>query len=259
DEGVDGEPGPDPTLIDPAEECAGLDGDNPPLVFSKPLHEMTLTQIATELSAADCPAFSRLRPATLLGGPVLPGSIARRAAFGSRLEVIVHPGQAPPEPRYTPSRKLADFVRCRDLTCRFPGCREPATNCDLDHVIPWPYGTTCASNLACLCRKHHLLKTFWVDAVGWRVTQCTDGTQHWTAPDGRIHTTTPGSRLLFPSLSAPTAPVITTGTPPARSSGLATPRRRSTRAEDRARRIAYERELNRAEIDNLPPEPPPPF
>jgi hypothetical protein len=261
DEGVDGEPGPDPepTLIDPAEECAGLDGDNPPLVFSKPLHEMTLTQIATELSAADCPAFSRLRPATLLGGPVLPGSIARRAASGSRLEVIVHPGQAPPEPRYTPSRKLADFVRCRDLTCRFPGCREPATNCDLDHVIPWPYGTTCASNLACLCRKHHLLKTFWVDDVGWRVTQCTDGTQHWTAPDGRIHTTTPGSRLLFPSLSAPTAPVITTGTPPARSNGLATPRRRSTRAEDRARRIAHERELNRAEIDNLPPEPPPPF
>jgi hypothetical protein len=255
----DSTPDPEPTLIDPAEECAGLDGDNPPLVFSKPLREMTLAQIATELSAADCPAFSQLRPATVLGGPVLPGSIARRAASGSRLEVIVHPGQAPPEPRYTPSRKLADFVRCRDLTCRFPGCREPATNCDLDHVIPWPYGTTCASNLACLCRKHHLLKTFWVDDVGWRVTLCTDGTQHWTAPDGRIHTTTPGSRLLFPSLSAPTAPVITTGTPSARSSCLATPRRRSTRAEDRARRIAYERELNRAEIDDLPPEPPPPF
>jgi hypothetical protein len=250
-------PDPQPTLMDPAQECAGLDGDNPPLVFSRPLREMTLDQLATELTAADHPAFSQLRPATLLGGPVLPGSLARRAARDARLQLIAHPGQAPPEPRYTPSRKLADFVRCRDLTCRFPGCRQPATTCDLDHVIPWPYGPTCASNLACLCRKHHLLKTFWIDDVGWRVTQQPDGTQHWTAPDGRTHTTTPGSRLLFPSLSAPTAPAIVTGTPPACSSGLAMPRRRTTRADDHAHRIAYERELNRTDIANTPPEPPP--
>ncbi|MDT5180200.1 MAG: hypothetical protein QOJ95_4398, partial [Mycobacterium sp.] len=29
--------------------------------------------------------------------------------------------------------------------------------------------------------------------------------------------------------------------------------------DDRARRIAYERELNRTDITNTPPEPPPPF
>jgi len=27
----------------------------------------------------------------------------------------------PPEPHYTPSRALTDFVRCRDLTYRIPG------------------------------------------------------------------------------------------------------------------------------------------
>ncbi|MGA8252679.1 MAG: DUF222 domain-containing protein, partial [Mycobacterium sp.] len=39
-----------------------------------------------------------------------------------------------PEQGYTPSAKLADFVRCRDLTCRAPGCDRPATQCDLDHT-----------------------------------------------------------------------------------------------------------------------------
>ena len=110
---------------------------------------------------------------------------------------IVHPGQAPPEPRYRPSKKLADFVRCRDLTCRFPGCHEPATNCDLDHTIPWPYGPTQASNLKTVCRRHHLLKTFW---PGWQDRQYPDGTVQWTAPDGQVHVTTPGSRLPFPEL-----------------------------------------------------------
>ncbi|REA06906.1 HNH endonuclease signature motif containing protein, partial [Mycobacterium tuberculosis] len=81
---------------------------------------------------------------------------------------LVHPGDAPPEPGYAPSKALADFVRCRDLTCRWPGCDEPATNCDLDHTIPYAAGgPTHASNLKCYCRTHHLVKTFW----GWRDQQ----------------------------------------------------------------------------------------
>ena len=43
---------------------------------------------------------------------------------------------------------------------RFPGCDEPAQHCDIDHTIAYPTGPTQASNLKCLCRKHHLLKTF---------------------------------------------------------------------------------------------------
>ena len=58
-----------------------------------------------------------------------------------------------PEPGYTPSAKLADFVRCRDLTCRAPGCDRPAFQCDVDHTIPYAKGgATHPSNLKCLCR-----------------------------------------------------------------------------------------------------------
>jgi hypothetical protein len=184
----------------------------------------------------------------MMGGQFLPGPVARRAALNATLTAIIHPGLAPPEPRYVPSKKLADFVRCRDLTCRFPGCKEPATNCDPDHTIPWPYGPTQASNLKALCRKHHLLRTFWSGEGGWRDRQEPDGTVIWTDPDGRTHAATPGSRLLFPELCAPAAPVIATGTPPAHTAGLAMPRRRTTRAEDCFRRITDERELNRAAI-----------
>jgi hypothetical protein len=209
-------------------------------LFSEPLREVTLT----EAMSTRVGHFASIRPAAMMGGQFLPGAIARRAALNATLTMVLHPGLAPPERRYRPSQKLADFVRCRDLTCRFPGCTEPATNCDVDHTIPWPYGPTQAANLKCLCRKHHLLKTFWGGEGGWRDRQEPDGTVIWTAPDGRTHATTPGSRLLFPELSEPTAPAVATGTPSGHTAGLTMPRRRNTRSEDRARRINYERELN---------------
>jgi hypothetical protein len=66
---------------------------------------------------------------------------------------LIHPTDAPPKAGYTPSQALADFVRCRDLTCRFPGCDKPAACCHLDHTIPYrDGGRTHASNLKCLCR-----------------------------------------------------------------------------------------------------------
>ena len=225
----------------PAAERTALDGE-PPAMFTKPLRELTLTEALTPTPGR----LASLRPAAMMGGQFLPGAIACRAAIGATITPIVHPGQAPPEPRYRPSKKLADFVRCRDLTCRFPGCRVPATNCDVDHTIPWPCGPTAASNLKCLCRRHHLLKTFWGGQRGWRDEQLDDGTIVWTAPDGRRHITTPGSRLLFPELSQPTRTVEASGGPAHHASGLTMPRRTTTRAHDRARRIQHERELNEA-------------
>jgi hypothetical protein len=92
---------------------------------------------------------------------------------------------------------LADVVRCQDLTCRFPGCDRLAVGRDLDHTIPYgDGGRTPASNLKCLCRVHHLIKTFW----GWRDRQLPDATVIWTSPSGQTYVTTPGSALLFPSL-----------------------------------------------------------
>ncbi|MCV7423578.1 DUF222 domain-containing protein [Mycobacterium yunnanensis] len=220
-----------------ADECAAIDGVEPRL-FDKPLRDLTLTELMTPTPGR----LAKLRPAALMGGQFLPGAIACRAAIGATITSIVHPGQAPPENRYRPSKKLADFIRCRDMTCRFPGCRVPATNCDVDHTIPWPHGPTAASNLKCVCRRHHLLKTFWGGENGWRDRQLDDGTVIWTAPDGLEYVTTPASRLLFPELSRPTATVRVRDVPASHTAGLTMPRRKNTRAQDRADRIRLERE-----------------
>ncbi|TPG35229.1 HNH endonuclease signature motif containing protein [Mycolicibacterium hodleri] len=242
----------DPELADAedaAAEFSALDGSLP-TAFSKPLREQTLIEAWTALTNLAPAASSTIRPATMMSGAFLPGAIAQRAALGAMITTITHPGQTPPENRYTPSKRLADFVRARDLTCRFPGCCAPATNCDLDHTIPWPYGPTQASNLKALCRKHHLLKTFWSGDGGWQDRQFPDGTVEWTAPNGRRHLTRPGSRPLFPELCTPTAPTVSTGRVPlSHNPGLRMPRRQTTRAQDRARRIVEERELNRADAE----------
>jgi hypothetical protein len=191
------------------------------------------------------------RPGAIIGGPFLPGSLARRSALTATIRKVCHPGDSPPEPRYTPSHRLAEFVRCRDLTCRFPGCNESATHADIDHTIAWPIGPTCASNLKCLCRRHHLLKTFWGGPNGWRDRQLPDGTIIWTSPHGRAYVTEPGGKLLFPSLCAPTAPVTITDEAktkaPQPNPGLTMPRRQRTRAQGRAQRITDDRRFNEEE------------
>jgi hypothetical protein len=89
--------------------------------------------------------------------------------------------------RYRPSEQLSSTVIARDGTCRFPGCRRAAAGCDLDHTVPWPQGRTEESNLAALCRSHHLLKTF----GGWTVEQLPDAVMLWTTPTGRVFHTQP--------------------------------------------------------------------
>jgi hypothetical protein len=102
------------------------------------------------------------------------------------------------------------------------------------------------------------LKTFWGGPRGWRDRQLPDGDVVWTSPSGQNYTTRPGSRLLFPSLCLPTAPVTVTGAPTAHTSGLTMPRRKTTRSQDRRQRIDDERRRNEAEneaavFDSIPP------
>jgi hypothetical protein len=102
-----------------------------------------------------------------------------------------------------------------------------------------------SANLKCLCRQHHLLKTFW----GWRDHQLPDATVIWTLPPGQTYVTTPGSALLFPTLAAPTA-ALPTPQPPRPDQGcgdraVMMPKRQRTRAQNRAHYIATERAHNR--------------
>ncbi|MGY4647636.1 hypothetical protein ACVWWN_001432 [Mycobacterium sp. URHB0021] len=180
-----------------------LDGAPPAPEAAVPLREQTPAEALTEPAPPAPSATAHTSPAVIVGGGLLPPPLlAAKVAGAATLRRLVHPGAAGPEPRYTPSRALADFVRCRDLTCRFPGCEEPAYICDLDHTIAYPAGPTCASNLKCLCRKHHLLKTFW----DWSDRQLPDGTVQWTAPSGQAYTTHPGSRLCSQPCAHPPHP-----------------------------------------------------
>ena len=89
---------------------------------------------------------------------------------------------------YHPGRHLAETVRKRDLHCRFPGCATPARFCDLDHVIPFPIGLSVLANLACLCRRHHRLKTH----GHWSLTLSPVGVCTWVdRRTGQVHTTEP--------------------------------------------------------------------
>ncbi len=186
-------------------------------------------------------------PGYVMGGDgLVPPELLAELAESAAQRPLLHPADAPPEAGYVPSRALADFVRARDLTCRFPGCDRPATGCDLDHTIAHADGgATHASNLKCVCRQHHLLKTFW----GWADQQLPDGTVIWIAPSGATYVTTPGSAILFPGLCAPTGPLptqeVAAGDHCAERTAMMPTRRRS-RAQNKIRRIAAERAENRS-------------
>jgi len=184
-------------------------------------------------------------PAAMIGFEgLIPPELAAELAKAARLRPVVHPVDCRAEGGYVPSRTLADFVRCRDLTCRFPGCAAPATRCDPDHTIPHGRGgPTHASNLKCLCRFHHLVKTFW----GWSDEQLVDGTVIWTSPAGDRYVTHPGSAIVFPRLRTPTAPIVLDARDQVSDDCDRTatmPRRRHTRAHQRAHDILTERRAN---------------
>jgi hypothetical protein len=206
---------------------------------------------------APSPAVSKdCGVAFLQGRGVVPTAVLAEALRGgAKVTPLWLPGAAP-EPGYRPSARLAEFIRLRDLFCRFPNCDVPADRCDIDHVIPWPVGPTHPSNLNCKCRSHHLMKTFWGGPGGWNDAQSPDATVTWTAPDGRTYTTRPGSRLLFPTFNPSTAdlPPPTADPPldPDRSAMM--PRRRRTRVAEEAARIKAERALNNPAVLPIRPD-----
>jgi hypothetical protein len=108
---------------------------------------------------------------------------------GSRIELRItdQPPDSDPD-RYTPSAALDRYVRLRDRTCQFPGCKQPAEFTDLDHRTPFATGgRTTAANLWCLCRHHHRLK----HEGGWQVHPNPDGTHTWTSPTRRQYRNNP--------------------------------------------------------------------
>ena len=96
---------------------------------------------------------------------------------------------------HDPPAWMRETVILRDRHCVFPGCGIDARSCDLDHIRAYlppddggPPGQTTPANLACLCRRHHRLKTF----TAWRYRRLPDNTYEWTNPYGHTHLVTAG-------------------------------------------------------------------
>jgi hypothetical protein len=93
------------------------------------------------------------RPGYLPGFGILPAESVRDLAKTAKLKPLNVPS-ATPDPGYRPSAVTTEFVRWRDLTCRWPGCDAPVERCDIDHTVPYPAGVTHASNNKLYCRMH---------------------------------------------------------------------------------------------------------
>jgi hypothetical protein len=59
-----------------------------------------------------------------------------------------------------PSARLAQAIKIRAGSCRFPACTVSADRCDLDHHEPIPRGVTSTTHMDPFCRRHHRGKTF---------------------------------------------------------------------------------------------------
>ncbi|WP_041311871.1 HNH endonuclease signature motif containing protein [Mycobacterium sp. JS623] len=190
------------------------------------------------------------KPGYLPGYGAVPAATVAQMATTASLRPVPTAKDLGAEPNYRPSAALTRFVQCRDLTCSFPGCDQPAISCDIDHSVPYPYGPTHPSNNSLKCRIHHLLKTF----CGWTDSQLPDGTIVWTSPSKRTYTTKPVGAQFFPQLATPTGALqLPNNPPPEPNRDLAMPKRKHTRTHDRTRRIEYERAYNRARYAADPP------
>jgi len=87
-----------------------------------------------------------------------------------------------------PSTVQKRIVETRNPTCVFPGCRMPATECDLNHEIPWAEAhRTTARELGPLCRHNHIDH----HRHRWKLKQIRLGIYQWTSPLGHTYITGP--------------------------------------------------------------------
>ncbi|WP_144628704.1 HNH endonuclease signature motif containing protein [Arthrobacter woluwensis] len=126
--------------------------------------------------------------AELNGQFVLDPETARRLAGGEPAwnRVLTDPlsGAVLAVDRYRPNADLRRYLVARDTRCRFPGCGIRAAFLDLDHTEDAAHGgMTSSTNLAGLCRRHHVLKHH----SRWTVRQVGRGVLEWTSPTGRVH------------------------------------------------------------------------
>jgi hypothetical protein len=89
--------------------------------------------------------------------------------------------------RRRPTAAQRRQVEAETPTCVFPGCRMPASRCDIDHNQAWADGgPTTNPNLGPFCRHDHVIR----HQHGWKVKQLRPGVYQLTSRLGHIYTTT---------------------------------------------------------------------
>ena len=135
-------------------DCAALGtGGAAPVVIHLLAEETTLI--------AGCTA-----PGYLPQFGIQPAESVRGIATTATLTPLTLPDNGP-QSGYRPSAALAEFIRWRDLTCRWPGCDAPV--CDTDHTVPYPAGPTHPSNLKLYCRLHYRLADVLFNDESWNL------------------------------------------------------------------------------------------
>lgn len=88
--------------------------------------------------------------------------------------------------RRRPTASQRRNVEARNPACVFPGCRMPASDCDLDHRVRYTdQGPTVEDNLTPLCRHDHRIR----HEAGWRHTMLPEGDHQWQSALGHTYTT----------------------------------------------------------------------
>jgi len=115
----------------------------------------------------------------------VPGTVVRPVVVVDLAEEIESFG-------YTPTRRQRRQAELLHQKCSFPHCNARATNCDLDHRVPFGNGGhTTTSNLTPLCRRHHRAKTH----QGWTYRRLRSATYLWRSPHGYAYLVTPGGTV----------------------------------------------------------------
>ncbi|MBP3043278.1 HNH endonuclease [Arthrobacter jiangjiafuii] len=138
------------------------------------------------------------QPAELHGyGPISPETARRMAREAAKWTPVERDPVTEEILRVGRRRKipagLQRWLRARDGTCRFPGCRSNAVISEIDHTRPWAQGgKTDHDNLEHLCRRHHMFKT----EGFWKACQPEAGIIEWTSPGGRTYRTEPHLQMV---------------------------------------------------------------
>lgn len=143
-------------------------------------------------------------PAEILGtGALIPARAARELLPLSRTDVVAvdrstgrlacaaSGGRA-----YRPGREVATQVLLRDVNPVTPNGTVVTAHAghDLDHIVPFPLGSTTVDNLQTLTRSWHRAKTL----AGWTCVRNRSGTVTWTSPRGRSYDVAPHDYRLGP-------------------------------------------------------------